>query len=120
MSDYGFRSLGGQQSHQASWKKSVFEVYEDAAVSWEWTEVLAGHAGDLGIEFMSAPYDLEAVAHLNPYVRAFKVGSGDINWLEELEAIAKLGKPVLIAAGAADLADVERAMIALHAAFELG
>ena len=110
VSDYGFRSLGGQQSHQSTWKKSVFEVYEDAAVSWEWTEVLAAHAQELGIEFMSAPYDLEAVAHLNPYVRAFKVGSGDINWLEELEAIAKLGKPVMIAAGAADLVDVERAM----------
>ena len=27
VSDYGFRSLGGQQSHQAKWKKSVFEVY---------------------------------------------------------------------------------------------
>ena len=32
VSDYGFRSLGGQQSHQAAWTKSVFEVYEDAAV----------------------------------------------------------------------------------------
>jgi len=110
VSDYGFTSLGGQQSHQATWKKSVFEVYEDASVPWDWTPVLAEHAQSIGIEFMSAPYDLEAVAHLNPFVRAFKVGSGDINWLEELEAIARLGKPVLIAAGAADLDDVERAM----------
>ncbi len=115
VSDYGFRTMGGQQSHQSKWKKSVFEVYEDASVSWDWTEKLAAHAQELGIEFMSAPYDLEAVAHLNPYVRAFTVGSGDINWLEELEAIAKLGKPVLIAAGAADLDDVDRAMELLQA-----
>ncbi len=27
VSDYGFQSLGGQLSHQATWKKSVFEVY---------------------------------------------------------------------------------------------
>lgn len=110
VSDYGFRSLGGQQSHQASWTKSVFETYQDASLPWEWTAPLAEHAKAIGIEFMSAPYDREAVAHLNPYVNAFKVGSGDVNWLEELQVIADLGKPVLLATGAADLDDVRRAM----------
>ena len=110
VSDYGFKALGGQQSHQASWSKSVFETYADASLPWEWTEPLAIHSKAIGIEFMSAPYDLEAVAHLNPHVNAFKVGSGDVNWIEELQVIADLGKPVLIATGAADLADVQRAM----------
>lgn len=110
VSDYGFRSLGGQQSHQATWSKSVFEVYQDAAVDWDWTAKLAAHAKAIDIEFMSAPYDLDAVTHLNPYMSAFKVGSGDINWLEELAFIADIGKPVLIAAGAASLDDVQRAM----------
>ncbi len=113
VSDYGFTHLGGQQDHQATWQKSVFEVYADASVSWDWTAELAAHCEAVGIEFMSAPYDLEAVAHLNPYVNAFKVGSGDINWLEELEVIAALGKPVLIAAGASTLEDVQRAMTLL-------
>ncbi|MBK9738938.1 MAG: N-acetylneuraminate synthase family protein [Actinobacteria bacterium] len=115
VSDYGFRSLGGQQSHQATWRKSVFEVYADASLPWEWTEPLADHARAVGIEFMSAPYDLEAVAHLDPYVNAFKVGSGDVNWLEELQAIADVGKPVLLATGAASIDDVTRAMRLLSA-----
>ena len=110
VSDYGFRSLGGQQSHQATWTKSVFETYSDASLPWEWTQPLAEHAHAIGIEFMSAPYDLEAVAHLNPYVNAFKVGSGDVNWLEELQVIAEIGKPVLLATGAASLEDVQRSM----------
>lgn len=110
VSDYGFRALGGQQSHQATWSKSVFETYQDASLPWEWTEPLAEHARAIGIEFMSAPYDLEAVTHLNPHVNAFKVGSGDVNWLEELQVIADIGKPVLIATGAADINDVTRAM----------
>ena len=110
VSDYGFKALGRHQSHQATWKKSVFETYQDASLPWGWTQPLAEHAQAIGIEFMSAPYDLEAVAHLNPYVNAFKVGSGDVNWLEELQVIADLGKPVLIATGAADLDDVTRAM----------
>jgi len=110
VSDYGFRALGGQQSHQANWSKSVFEVYQDASLPWEWTEQLAKHAGEIGIEFMSAPYEIEAVDHLNPFVNAYKVGSGDVNWLEELDYIASKGKPVILATGAATIDDVARAM----------
>lgn len=110
VSDYGFKALGGQQSHQATWQKSVFEVYQDASLPWSWTEPLAEHARAIGIEFMSAPYDLEAIEHLDPYVNAFKIGSGDVNWLEELEAICALGKPVILATGAAEISDVTRAM----------
>lgn len=116
VSDFGFRALGGQQSHQASWKKSVFEVYQDASLPWEWTAPLAQHATEIGIEFMSAPYDLDAVSHLDPFVNAFKVGSGDVNWLEELSEIAALGKPVILATGAAEIDDVIRAMDLLLAA----
>ena len=113
VSDYGFKSLGSQQSHQASWNKSVFEVYQDASLPWEWTAELAAHAQEIGIEFMSAPYDLEAVDHLDPFVNAYKVGSGDINWIEELEYIADKGKPVIIATGASTLEDADRAVAVL-------
>jgi N-acetylneuraminate synthase len=116
VSDRGFRDLGGQQDHQATWTKSVFETYQDASLPWDWTPVLAQHCRAVGIEFMSSPYDLEAVAHLDPYVNAFKIGSGDINWIEEVAFIAALGKPVIIATGASSLADVHRAMDVLTAA----
>jgi N-acetylneuraminate synthase len=59
---------------------------------------------------MSAPYDFEAVAHLDPFVNAYKIGSGDINWLEELEVVAGLGKPIIVATGAATFEDVQRTM----------
>jgi N-acetylneuraminate synthase len=116
VSDYGFRSLGSQLDHQATWERSVFEVYSDASLPWEWTKPLAEHGRQIGIEFMSAPYDLEAVAHLDPFVSAFKVGSGDVNWLEELRLIASLGNPVLLATGAASLDDVDRAVGVLREA----
>jgi N-acetylneuraminate synthase len=32
VSDYGFKHMNSQVSHQASWKKSVFEVYSDASI----------------------------------------------------------------------------------------
>lgn len=113
VSDYGFRSLGGQLDHQATWSKSVFETYQDASLPWEWTPVLAEHCAAIGIEFMSSPYDVEAVEHLDPFVNAYKVGSGDVNWLEELSFIASMGKPVIIATGASTMDDVRRAMALL-------
>ena len=116
VSDYGFRNLGSQLDHQAGWRKSVFEVYQDASLPWEWTEHLAKHAHDIGIEFMSAPYDLEAVDHIDLYVNAYKVGSGDINWIEELEHIAAKNKPVIIATGASTIDDVDRAVAVVRAA----
>ena len=40
VSDRGFRALGGQLSHQLQWKKSVFQIYQDATLPWDWTPVL--------------------------------------------------------------------------------
>ena len=47
---------------------------------------------------------------LDPYVPMYKIGSGDVTWPEMLEAVARKGKPVLIATGASDMRDVQRAM----------
>ena len=33
VSDKGFKDLGGKSSHQSKWKKSVFEVYEQASIN---------------------------------------------------------------------------------------
>lgn len=110
VSDYGFRSLGGQQSHQASWQKSVFEVYEDASLPVDWTAALKATADEAGVDYFTAPYDLAFIPYLDPYVCAWKLGSGDITWHEEIAAMAKGGKPLLIATGAADMDEVRSAM----------
>ena len=65
VSDYGFSHMDGQVSHQASWKKSVFQVYTDASIPFEWTPVLKAVCDDCGIEFFSAPYDFEAIDMLD-------------------------------------------------------
>ena len=106
----GFDSLGAQLSHQASWKKSVYEVYEDASISDEWTWQLKEKCDEVGIEYMTSPYDYGSVDLVDPYVNAFKIGSGDITWLDILQYIAKKGKPVLLATGASTLEDVKRAV----------
>lgn len=110
VSDYGFRHLGGKQSHQATWSKSVFEVYSDASIPWEWTPVLAEECEKAGIDYSSTPYDLPAVDMLDEFLPFFKIGSGDITWPRIIEAAASKGKPVFLATGAASLGDVQRAI----------
>ena len=110
VSDRGFKTLGGQQSHQAKWKKSVFEVYKDASVPFDWTPVLKEECDKQGIDYFSSPYDFEAVDMLESYVPAYKVGSGEIDWIEALEYMASKGKPMIIATGAATIGEVQKAV----------
>ena len=102
VSDYGFRHMEQQVSHQAGWKKSVFEVYQVASIPFEWSAELAAACEEVGIHYFSSPYDFDAVDELERYFSAIKIGSGEITWLEMLERIALKGKPVLLATGASD------------------
>jgi N-acetylneuraminate synthase len=115
VSDYGFKALGGQLSHQASWEKSVFEVYADASIPFEWTPLLKETCDRVGIHYFSSPYDFEAIDMLDPYVPAYKAGSGLITWIEAMVNMAGKGKPFFMATGASDLGDVVRAVRAVQA-----
>jgi len=110
VSDFGFKSLGDGQSHQAKWKKSVFDVYKDASVSLEWTEEITKTCKDAGISFFTSPYSLDLVDYIDPYVPAYKIGSGDITWVEMVEYIAQKNKPYILASGASTVDDVVRAV----------
>lgn len=110
VSDFGFRALGGQLSHQAKWKKSVVEVYAGASIPFEWTSELKAACDEVGIDYFSAPYDFAAIDMLDEYVPVYKIGSGDITWLEALERIARKGKPVILSTGASTIGDVQRAV----------
>lgn len=113
VSDYGFRSMQGQVSHQSTWEKSVFDVYQDASIPFEWTPILKDECDRVGIDYFSSPYDFDAIDMLDQYVPAYKVGSGEITWVEALERMARKGKPVILATGASDIGEVQRAVHAI-------
>jgi sialic acid synthase SpsE len=115
VSRHGFEKMGKQVSHQANWKKSVYEVYESASISYDWTAKLKAKCDEVGIEYFTSPYDFESVDHVDPFVKVYKIGSGDITWPEMIRYIASKKKPVLIATGASTQEDVERAMKTLQA-----
>lgn len=110
VSDKGFKELGNQKSHQSKWTKSVFDVYKDATVNIDWTAALKETCKAANITFFTSPYDFELVDQVDPYVPAYKIGSGDITWLEIIRYIASKGKPYLLATGASSLQEVQSAM----------
>jgi len=110
VSKTGFDNMKGKLSHQSNWKKSVFEVYEDASISKDWTKILKDECGKVGIDYFTSPYDFESVDLVDPYVDLYKIGSGDISWLEIVDYILDKNKPVLIATGASTNEDVSRVM----------
>lgn len=109
VSKVGFAQVG-KLSHQAGWKEEPYDAFARLSLPHRWTARLAAVCAEVGLEFMSSPYDIGAVEHLNAYVPAYKIGSGDINYPAMLHAIASKGKPVLLGTGASTITEVDYAV----------
>jgi N,N'-diacetyllegionaminate synthase len=70
---------------------------------------LAGLAHSLGIGFVCTPFSLGAVGWLEPLVDAFKVASGDNDYLALLERIGATGRPTIVSAGMTGVPGLARA-----------
>ena len=65
----------------------------------------------VGIDFISTPYDIESAKFLNKLgVKYFKTASADIIDLPLLKYIASTGKPTIIATGMASLSEIGKAV----------
>lgn len=110
VSAVGFASMGSQMAHQSAWKKSVSEIYDQYHTRRDWSQTLVDTCKQADIEFMTTPYDFEAIDMFANIVPAYKIGSGDITFHAAVERIARVGKPVLLATGAATMSEVETAV----------
>lgn len=71
--------------------------------------VLFDYCTQVGIDFISTPYDLESAQFLNDIgVKLFKTASADLVDLPLQEYLASIGKPVMVATGMANLGEVEQ------------
>ena len=68
---------------------------------------LARMAQKLGIMFMASIWNREALEILDPYISIHKIGSGDFNAYEMIEAIVRTGKRIILSCGLETIADIE-------------
>lgn len=114
VSGKGFSSMQLKGVH-GSWGKPVDEVFKSVEFPREWHKEFFDYCKEIGIIASSSPWDYEAVDIMDGAgVPFYKIGSGDITWLEMLEYIAKKGKPVVLATGAATLAEVDEAVATIE------
>jgi N,N'-diacetyllegionaminate synthase len=69
---------------------------------------LAKVAENQGIIFLSTPFDIDSALFLNDIVPTFKIASGDNDFLPLIKVIAKIGKPIIMSTGLANLAEVNK------------
>jgi len=98
------------------WKGyTPWNLYQEAAMPYEWQPKLKEVALDIGLLFFSSPFDLEAVDFLAGMdVPMFKIASFEINDLQLIEYAAAKGKPMIISTGVANENDIREAIEACH------
>lgn len=77
---------------------------------------LVNYAKEIGITFFATAFDFNSADFLASFdMPAYKMASGDIKNIPLLEHVAKIGKPMIISTGGANMEDVERAHDAIMA-----
>lgn len=110
LSEVGFSRMKLKGIH-GSWGRSVFDVFRDAEFPREWHQEISDYCKEIGIDFSTSPYDIEALdLCVKLDVPFIKIGSGEITWLEMLDLIARKGKPMILATGDATLSEIDEAV----------
>ena len=90
---------------------TLHKLYEKAYTPWEWQPKLKEIAENIGLDFFSSPFDFSSVDFLESMnVPAYKIASFEITDIPLIRKVAKLGKPVIISTGIANLSDIELAV----------
>lgn len=94
-----------------------YNLFASLELASEWHYELKNVADEVGIEFLSTPFYLEAVDLLESVgVSTYKIASGDITFFPLLERVGQTGSRVLLSTGASSLQDVEQALDTLSTA----
>ena len=95
--------------------KTVGDFWRKVSVDKDFHIELIDYCKNVGIEFISTPFDFESVDILDQLgVKRFKIASGDITHYPLLEYIAKKEKPIILSTGASTVEEIGDAVKYLY------
>ncbi len=93
--------------------RTLYDLYREAYMPWEWHEGLIQEAEKLGLDWFSSPFDLSAVRFLESLnAPVYKIASFENIDLPLIQNVAKTGKPIIISTGLASLFEIDEAVTA--------
>ena len=93
----------------------LYEFLKLYSLNLDQHEELKAYCESIGILYLCTPFSLKAAYELNELgVQAFKIGSGEMDDLPTLRAIAKLNKPMIVSTGMATISEIKRTYDALN------
>ena len=91
--------------------RSQFELFSKYdKFNFKEYRLLSNYCKKRKIEFLSTPFDIDAVNFLNPILNAFKISSSDITNYPLIHAVASKKKPVILSTGASTVKEIESAL----------
>lgn len=92
---------------------TFYDLYKEAYTPWEWHKPIKDKCEEVGIDFLSTPFDPTAVDFLEELgIEFYKIASFELVDIPLIEYVASKQKPIIMSCGMATIEEIEEAVAA--------